>query len=78
MLDIEVFLLNVERPFFQSNLGEDIHMKLPLSSGNPNDDIILLLTESLNELLASRLRDFGLEHCHVDPCIFDYEIMIQA
>lgn len=77
MLDLRLLNLDAEQAFVQSKLDEDTYMKLPAGCGHPNDSVLLSnksqcglkhTSQSWNELLASKLRGFGLEQCRVDPC----------
>ncbi len=77
--DLDLYHFDAEQAFGQSNLDEELYMKLPQGYGRASGMTAKLArslyglkqaSSKLYELLASKLIDFGLEQCKADPCVF--------
>ena len=77
--DFPLYHLDAEQAFVQSNLREEIYMRLPQGCKEDSGKVVMLnrglygLKQAGREwssLLSSTLIKLGFEHCMADPCVF--------
>ena len=77
--DFDLFHFDAEQAFVQSDLDNEIYMRLPPGCGDLSGKVVLLhkslyglkqASRTWNKLLVSRLKGYGFEQCKADPCIF--------
>ena len=78
-LDLDVYQFDVEQAFVQSNLDEDVFLRLPRGCGRLYGTIVRLNTSlyglkqdsrSWHAHLTTCLKTLGFQQCLADACVF--------